>query len=113
MNHFEAINHIISENQYDRIKDYKQKLETYKIRKYGLDTDDLSVLSGVYSEITGEPIQCNTCGGKLYLHVVLSWIHNFENKTTKTTTEPVVKSNVPTAQKNAVKSEKNAIKTKK
>ena len=87
MNHYESLNHIPTEKVYQNIVEYKQKLETWKIRRYGLNSQELDYIASVYSEVTGNEKPCSTCGGRLFPNVCLQWLYNYESAKTVETTE--------------------------
>ena len=100
MNHYESLNHIPTEKVYKDLVEYKQKLETWKIRRYGLNSQELDFIASVYSEVTGNEKPCSTCGGRLFPNVCLQWIYNYETtKKVETTTEKVETETVETVEK--------------
>ena len=100
MNHFQEMNHVITEYQYDMIKEYKSKLESFRIKNYGLSDADKKEMKRIYSMVTGNSV-CSTCNYGLIPKVVLQWIYNYEksikekekpthtNKTSETVTDNI------------------------
>ena len=78
MTHYESLSIIPTKQQYDGVVEYKQKLEVWRIRRYGLTSNELDFIASVYAEVTSLEKPCSNCGGRLFPIVVLQWIHNFE-----------------------------------
>ena len=95
MSHYESLNLIPTAKQYNDVVEYKQKLETWRVRRYGLTANELDFIASVFAEVTGNEKPCSTCGGRLFPNVVLQWIYNYETnnvvatETVETTTETV------------------------
>ena len=93
MNHYEALNYIPTEQEYNYIfrcndvepivENVKQKLETYKVRGYGLTRAELDIINRIYHNINDDVYQCANCNNRLIPIVVLQWIYNYETKVLK------------------------------
>ena len=83
MTQFEAMKIIIDKDVYHTLVEYKPLLEQYKIRRFGVDPTTREILAKIYEQVSGEYIDCKSCGSKLYLLVLLQWIYNYETNKDK------------------------------
>jgi hypothetical protein len=86
MTQIETMNLLIGEDAYQSLLPYKALLEQYRIRRFGVPIETREVIAKIYQQVTGDYVECTSCGAKLYLIVALQWIYNYELKNANETT---------------------------